>query len=684
MLPPQVSPVGGRLSNFVEGWKRITNDPYVLSIVAKGYRLRFTSPPLLRQIPWEIRSPQDPKEVLGMREQITLMLQKNAITEVPPDSPGFYSNVFLVRKVSGGWRPVIDLKNLNAHIHAPHFRMFTTSSVLSSVEKGDYAFKIDLQDAYFHVPIHPSSRKYLRFAFENKVYQFRVLPFGLNTAPSSFYLFGAHGDSIPAPSGVSVIPYLDDWLVHHPDRQILLRHQALLLDTLDLVGFTLNRKKSELDLTQDLQFLGIHLRLDLGRALLPESKAGEIVACARHLSSLKVLDYSQVSHLMGSLNWASCLIPLGRLYLRPLQRHFHSLGLTSRFTPPRRSDPGVLANLLRHWLDPHFLTSGIPIRPFQADYTIFTDASSQGWGAHMGDSKISGIWTRIDRKLHINCLELKAVTCALQHWAPLLQGHQVMIATDNSTVVSYINKQGGTHSASLLRLTVELFLWLESQGIVVRARHIPGCMNVIADHLSRPNQSIPTEWSLHPEIVKRIFRVWGTPEVDMFATRSNSHLPRFMSPVPEPRALAVDALSQDWQGRSMYMFPPFPLLNRVMQKLRSTQAAEVILVAPWWPSQPWFPHLLRLCVEHPLTLPFRQDLLSQQDQKYLSDGKSFHLHAWRLSCDTTKQQAFQTRSLGSRQLLGDPRPIACTVSKGPSPRKEKWSRDRSKVTSRKG
>ena len=85
---------------------------------------------------------------------------------------------------------------------------------------------------------------------------------------------------------------------------------------------------------------------------------------------------------------------------------------------------------------------------------------------------------------------------------------------------------------------------------------------------------------------------------------------------------------------------------------------------PWWPSQPWFPHLLRLCVEHPLSLPYRQDLLSQQDQKYISDGKSFHLHAWRLSCDITKQQAFQTRSLGSQQLLGDPRPIACTTTDG--------------------
>ena len=138
--------------------------------------------------------------------------------------------------------------------------------------------------------------------------------------------------------------------------------------------------------------------------------------------------------------------------------------------PPRRSDPLVLANLLQHWQDLRFLTSGIPIRTFQAEFTIFTDASTQGWGTHMGDSQISGTWTRTDRKLHINCLELKAVVSALQHWAPVLQGHQVMIATDNSTEVSYINQLGGTRSPTLLHLTVELLLWLEAQNIIVRAR----------------------------------------------------------------------------------------------------------------------------------------------------------------------------------------------------------------------
>ena len=171
---------------------------------------------------------------------------------------------------------------------------------------------------------------------------------------------------------------------------------------------------------QDIQFLGIRLRLDLGVALVPESKAQEIAVRACKLSSLRPLSYHQVAQLMGSLSWASGLIPLGRLYLRPLQRYFHSLGLTDRFTPPRQSDPLVLAILLQQWQDLSFLTSGIPIRPFQAGFAIFTDASTRGWCTHMGDSQISGTWAPLDRQFHISCLELKAVEAALHHWAPVV------------------------------------------------------------------------------------------------------------------------------------------------------------------------------------------------------------------------------------------------------------------------
>ena len=153
-----------------------------------------------------------------------------------------------------------------------------------------------------------------------------------------------------------------------------------------------------------------------------------------------------------------------------------------------------------------------------------------------------------------------------------------MIATDNTTVVAYINKQVGTHSHTLLRLVVDLFLWLQTQDIAIRARHIPGCLNLIVDHLSWPNQPITTEWGLHTEI-----GTWGTPTVNMLATVHNTHLPQFMSPILVPQALAIDALSQDWQGRLMFMFPLFPLLSKVIQKLRTTQEGEVILISPWWP-----------------------------------------------------------------------------------------------------
>ena len=146
---------------------------------------------------------------------------------------------------------------------------------------------------------------------------------------------------------------------------------------------------------------------------------------------------------MGSLSWASGLIPLGLLYLGPLQGYFHSLGLTDWFTLPRRSDLLVLASLLQQWQDLSFLTSGIPIRLFQAEITIFTGASTHGWGAHMGDSQISGTWTPLDRELHISCLELKAVGAALHHLASVLQGHQVTKATDNSTVVSLSSSMEG-------------------------------------------------------------------------------------------------------------------------------------------------------------------------------------------------------------------------------------------------
>ena len=96
------------------------------------------SPPLLLKTPWELQIPKGSLKIQGMREQISLMLQKNAFSKISQYTPGFYSNIFLVRKASGGWRPTIDIKQMNDHIDTLHFHMHTISLLLNTVERGDY------------------------------------------------------------------------------------------------------------------------------------------------------------------------------------------------------------------------------------------------------------------------------------------------------------------------------------------------------------------------------------------------------------------------------------------------------------------------------------------------------------------------------------------------------------------
>ena len=94
--------------------------------------------------------------------------------------------LFVVMKASGSWRAVIDLSLLNLKVLKTSFKMETLQSVLLSVQRGDWMVSLDLKDAYLQVPIHPGSRKYLRFIVFGQVYQFKALCFGLSTAPQVF------------------------------------------------------------------------------------------------------------------------------------------------------------------------------------------------------------------------------------------------------------------------------------------------------------------------------------------------------------------------------------------------------------------------------------------------------------------------------------------------------------------
>ena len=139
-------------------------------------------------------------------------------------------------------------------------------------------------------------------------------------------------------------------------------------------------------------------------------------------------------------------------------------------------------------------------------------------GAHLNEYTARGSWSLPESKLHINYLELKAVFLALKEFQDLCTDKIVLVATDNTTVVSYINKEGGMRSGPLCAL-----LWriLTRKQVTLKARHIPGRLNMVADKLSRLGQTIQTEWSLLPEVFQAICSRWHRPQIDLFAMRFN-------------------------------------------------------------------------------------------------------------------------------------------------------------------
>ena len=141
---------------------------------------------------------------------------------------------------------------------------------------------------------------------------------------------------------------------------------------------------------------------------------------------------------------------------------------------------------------------------------------------------------------------------------------------------------------------------------------------------------LPTEWTVSHNVLRPIWKEWHKPQVDLFATQFNKRLPLYVSPVPDPRAWAVDALSIPWTNLDAYAFPPFPIIGKVLRKARE-ERARMILIAPNWPTQPWYPDLLLLSHVPPLSLNIKErSLIQPRSGIPHGNPQVLQLHAWLL------------------------------------------------------
>ncbi len=311
-------------------------------------------------------------------------------------------------------------------------------------------------------------------------------------------------------------------------------------------------------------------------ARLTQERAQSVLNCLNTFKNRTAAPLKQFQRLLGHMAAAAVVTPLGLLHMRPLQHWLHgrvprwawqSGTLRVQVTPACRQT-------FTPWSDLSFLRAGVPLEQVSRHAVVYTDASAKGWGATFNGHAVLGVWTGPQLHWHINCLELLAVHLALNRLKRRLRGEHVLVRTDNSATVAYINRQGGLRSRRMPQLARHLLLWSRKHLRSLRAIHIPGLLNRTADELSRA--ALPGEWRLHPQTVQLIWRRFGLAQVDLFASLETSHCQLFYSLTDG--TLGTDALAHSWpRGLRKYAFPPVSLLAQTLCKVREEE--EQILLA---------------------------------------------------------------------------------------------------------
>ena len=137
----------------------------------------------------------------------------------------------------------------------------------------------------------------------------------------------------------------------------------------------------------------------------------------------------------------------------------------------------------------------------------------------------------------------------------------------------------------------ELWVWCTSQSMWISAEHIPETQNTEADSFSR-NFNEAIDWKLSTHLFKKISSMFGNLTLDLFASRINHQIDGYISWKPDPKALAIDAFTTKWNTEFCYIFPHFSLLEKVTAKIYRDNT-KAIVVIPKWPTQHWYPSLLR-------------------------------------------------------------------------------------------
>ena len=343
-----------------------------------GLRLEFVAPPPLSILPPPIAVSSE-SNLRHIRAFLPDWISRGVVRQVREPQLRFFSHLFVVAKDVVDVRPIIDLSRLNRYLVLPSFKMETALKIALNILGPLWGCKLDLKDAYFHVPVNWHFQRFLAFVVDGQIFVFQYLPFGLSVAPWAFTRVIRPIKSHLHKLMFQVHSFLDDFLLLARTPEQLNKVSTYVLGLFKSLGFTINEKKSFTTPSQEVEYLGVLFLLDSQELTLPQEKVLKVVTLCGEMSRSSHASRRQLEALLGLLSFAASLVPLGRLRLRPLLAWMNSH--TSPGSRDLRVPLGVsFVEDLRIWQDISFLKARVPMATPLPSLQLMTDASRQGWG----------------------------------------------------------------------------------------------------------------------------------------------------------------------------------------------------------------------------------------------------------------------------------------------------------------
>ena len=253
-MPTQLA---GRLKYFSTCWEQLTSDSIILEYVT-GVKIEFHNG--TQPYKHKVRACNfNAVEQAIVASEIQKLAEKGVIIPSTHEEGEFISTIFLRSKKDGKYRTILNLKQFNEFVQYKHFKMDTLDMVIKLMKPGCYMASIDLQDAYYTLPVHPDHQKFLKFKFQDTLYQYTCLPNGLSSAPRIFTKLLKPVYSTLRRMGHVISGYIDDSYLQGDTYDECAQNVQASSQLLTELGFLTHPGKSVLTPCQELVFFGLLL-----------------------------------------------------------------------------------------------------------------------------------------------------------------------------------------------------------------------------------------------------------------------------------------------------------------------------------------------------------------------------------------------------------------------------------------